>query len=156
MKSFNIPTGSYTSSHVVFSGPTPTFLILGILTAKQYVGTYEKSPFAFSRHNLDIVNVQVEGGSNDFLLTLNFQDGSLLGYHSLSSLCTRHLGNGIERTDYEGRNRFLMAVELLPSTGDQFQNQGHNQTKVSLKFSSATTEPLVLICLAEFPSLLQA
>ncbi|XP_035708013.1 uncharacterized protein F54H12.2 [Folsomia candida] len=155
MKSFNIPTGSYTASNVLFSGPTPTFLILGLLTAKQYIGSYGLSPFAFSKHNLDMVTVQVEGESNDFLRTLNFQDGSLLGYKSLNSLCTKQLGNGIGREEYEGRNRFLMAVELLPSAGDQFQTQGHNQTKLLLKFSQPTTEPLVLVCMAEFPSLLQ-
>jgi hypothetical protein len=65
------------------------------------------------------------------------------------------LGNGIDRTEYKGKNKFLIGVELQPRDGKQFQINGNHQTKIGLKFKTATTEPLNLICMAELPSLLQ-
>lgn len=64
------------------------------------------------------------------------------------------LGHGIDRNDF--KNRFLVAIELQNSENEtQFQLKSTHQTKLEIRFNSATTEPLTLLVLSEFPSLVQ-
>jgi hypothetical protein len=114
MKSFTIPTGTLNvNSEILFTGPMPANLVIGLIPTKSFIGDYESSPFCFKKHGLESVTIFVEGDLTNMTRTITFEDGlHLLGYKSLDLLCSKHLGNGIDRTEYRGKNKFLIGVGI--------------------------------------------
>lgn len=111
MQSFTIPSNILSHSRPnVIHGQLPRYIIMGITANDAFTGTYKKSPFRFSPHNLRKTNLIVNGRSIPARpYTLNFDDADNKGlefircYRALCGLLQpkyADVGNGITRKMY--------------------------------------------------------
>jgi len=158
VKSFQIASGSLgVTSETLFSGPIPSFVVVGIVSAKAINGDLTKSPYSFKRNSISSISITLDGDSTSLFRQIKFADDqNLLGYQSLFSIVpVKEISNSISREDYMN-GKFLVAVDLVAAHAPgRFHPQRNAQLKLDIQFNTATTESLNVICLGNFQSLLQ-
>lgn len=162
IKTFSIPKGML--SHIqdnLFLSQTPTRVVVGLINATAFNGSYRTNPFNFQNSALTYLNVSVDGRPvTGKPLTMDYEHNqyvrAFFGTNLAMSLIGKDAGNGIDYRQFKnGYN--LYAFDLSPSLldGDQFEMARSGPMSVELKFSAATPEPLQVIIYAENDSILE-
>jgi len=158
VKNFQISSGSLgVTSETLLSGPIPSFVVIGLISAKAFNVDLTKSPFPFKQNSIASVSISLDGDSTSIFRQAKFaEDQNLLGYQSLYSIIPiKEISNAISREDYQN-GKFLIAVDLVAAHAPGlFHAQRSAQLKLDIQFNTATTESLNLICVGSFQSLLQ-
>lgn len=166
IKTFNIATGSFSfRADDVYQGSIPSRLILGMVNAEAYNGSYHLNPFNFMNANCSSIAVYLDDESVPAQpIKPNFEGGEYMeAYYTLFSALnkdTRDEGNDIAREDYD-RGYTLYAFEILPTTSsinggmDQFPLLRRGNLKVDLSFRKALEKNVTLIVMGKFPDMLQ-
>ena len=165
-KIFSIPRCNHSIDHEnIFLNQIPKRLVIGFVESTSYHGSFRKNPFNFKHHNLNFLEVSVDGES---LPTKALQPkyDPTGGQQFISAYQTLFTGTGkmyrdegidISRNDYP-QGFCLYAVDLTPdlSSGENHFNL-IRQGSVSLKaqFSSALTETTNLVVYAEFQNIIE-
>ena len=149
VKSFNLPN--------FVSGELPQKIIVGIVTNDAVNGDYKKNPFNFQHFNLGQfslnVNNSVHGGVP---LEFDFENDQFeSGYWQLFEATGKKFrddGMLIERDDYKS-GYALYAFDISPSPcniGEYKDPERRGNIGISIKFSTAPTETLVLCAYLQF------
>jgi hypothetical protein len=160
VKSIAIPKSSLgTSGDVIFNGPLPHVLTMGLVSSKAFSGELDHSPFNFQHFKIKEIVVSVDGDSSVYrALNFNFEAGEYLnGYNTLfKALPYRGNGNFIQREDYETGGNVLAVFDIQPTAGPgRFQLPRSGRVKVEVRFKEALSDPVNLIVYGQFQSLIQ-
>ena len=149
VRSFNLPN--------FVTGELPQKIIVGIVTNEAVNGDYKKNPFNFQHFNISqftlSVNNKVHNGT-----PLNFDFGNdqfESGYWSLFEATGKKFrddGILIQRDDYKG-GYALYAFDISPTPcniGEYKDPERRGNVAISIKFSKAPTETLVLCSYLQF------
>jgi len=159
VKTFALPTGSYGSSgQLVFTGPVPELLVVCATTSEAFRGALDKSPFNFQNFNIQEISITVDDDPSMFrTMSFDFANNiSLRGYQSLfKAVKDMDASNYIARDTYNLGNA-MYVFELMPVAGNGlFSQEREAQVKVEIKFAQALTEPINVIVLGQFQSVIQ-
>ena len=158
---FQIP-GTNTSYHQdnLFGGQMPTRVIIGLVDAAAFNGSYQKNPFFFKHRNTTKAELSIGGMSESLKgLQLNFPNQSLLsylGYLIGTGKWGKDVGSDFDREDYKD-GYSLFAWNLTP---DLAEGQEHFQLRkdlsVRLDLTFNTPLPVATNCIvyAEFENLI--
>ena len=166
IKSFGIPTGSYTFSvDDIFHGQVPARLYVALTSSSGYSGSFAKNPFDFHHYNLNYLELAVDGQSvPGVAFQPHFQPNpdvpgrSLsIGYvHEFLSLFKSRYpqaeGNNIQRADYPG-GYAIYVFDVKPGVDDSlFSIPQKGQTRLNARFAQELLEPVTVIAYGMFPS----
>ena len=166
IKTFGIPTGSYTFSvDDIFHGQVPARLYVALTSSSGYSGSFAKNPFDFHHYNLNYLELAVDGQSvPGVAFQPHFQPNpdvpgrSLsIGYvHEFLSLFKSRYpqaeGNNIQRADYPG-GYAIYVFDVKPGVDDSlFSIPQKGQTRLNARFAQELLEPVTVIAYGMFPS----
>ena len=160
-KYFSIPQGNTTANQEnLFSGQTPTRVIIGCIDSDAFNGSYTKNPFNFQHKTLSMAALRI-GGVKDTIKPLEpvYPNQSLLSYLTLftgTGKWGKDLGCGVNRDDY-ANGYCLYAWDLnadLSGGEDHFQLMRNSNVRLELKFRTALANPTIVIVYAEFENMI--
>jgi hypothetical protein len=162
-KPFVIPQGLRdVVQEKLFSGQTPTRLVIGLVENEAFNGSRQKNPFNFQHFNLSEICVYLDGQQGHSIkpLKLDYANGRFLeAYYNLfigTNKVNRDEGNGIELDDFS-RGYALYAYDLTPdlSEGGNFNLIKQGAVRLELRFSDALPAAVTVIAYAEFENLIE-
>lgn len=166
IKNFNITQGSYNFRiEDIFQGAIPTRIVLAMVKAEAYNGSYKLNPYNFIHSNCSSIACFVDDESVPAQpLHLRFQDNNYISaYYSLfTGMCKDSLdcGNAITREDYDS-GYSIFVLEILPvtfnrfGTMEQFPLIRRGNFKIDIQFQEALDENVTLIAMGKFPAIVQ-
>lgn len=156
IKTFQLNKGQY-SFHLedLFQMDVPSRLVVGMVTATSFNGTYDSNPFDFRHFDLRSLAVYLDDESVPGRpIKTNFKALSFLeGYNSLFSSDDED-GTFISREDYPAGYTLYM-FRLAPDHAPHhipFTSRGN--VRLSGNFGTALAENVTLIVYAQFPALM--
>ncbi len=161
VRSFTVAAGQYeVKIEDIFQGILPSRLILGLVSAQAYSGSFTKNPFNFQAFNCSSVALYIDGKSvPGSPLSLNYNQGDYVeGYLSLFTGTGKHMrntGNYVSREDYDkGYAIYILDVEGKEGdTKHSYLKRGH--TRLELRFSRALPEAISVVVYGTYPGTLQ-
>ena len=163
LRTFNVNKGSYeTTLEDIWQGEVPSRLIVGIVDAKAYSGSYTTNPLRFKHHNLQTICFSINGESVPRpAFQLDFKDcGYLEGLLSLYKVSGKLFENtdiGISRETYR-QGYSLIGFEIDPTAASDFSYLGKpksGRTRLTLRFHKALQNNITIILFATFPETLE-
>ena len=160
MKTINIATGSLSmNDENLFNGILPKRIVLGFVKSTAFEGAYNLNPFNFTHENLKYCSLLVNGKMvPQKPLVSDFTNGNTIrNYFSLlesTGHAFNNTGIDINRTEYE-TGYSLLAFDFTPDISDQedsFHLLKKGVIRLEIKFATALTEPVNIICYSEFDS----
>ena len=167
MMTHSIPKGeSNVNWFNAYSKSAPSRLIIGMVSAEGFNGSYDKNPYNFQNYDVGnislVVNDTVVGGQP---LTVNFDESKAGGrsyvnaYSQMFSATGREgneFGNGIKISDFpNGFCLFCYNLEAFSQPGKYFNlvNTGH--VRLTMRFNTQLKETVVMIVFSEHQDMFQ-
>ena len=166
IKIISVPRGYHSVDHEnVFLNQVPRRLILGFVDAKAYHGSYTTNPFNFKHHDVNFLEVTVNGESVPMKpLQPKYDEAGgaqyIAAYQTLfggSGKLFRDEGLDITREDYAG-GYTLYCFDLTPdlsSSEQHFNLIQQGSVNVKAQFGKALTETVNLVVYAEFSNVIE-
>ena len=146
-----------------FQGLVPNRLIIGLVDAQSYAGSYTSNPFHFQDFNVEEVGFYVDNVPTPTKpIEINFSQckylEGLMSLYKVSGKSNDNTDIGISRKNYrEGYT--LFGFEVNPSTSDDdFLYLGkcrRGSTKISLRFPKSIPKQVTIIIYATFPEIME-
>ena len=155
IKTFNIPSGIYTwTGDNIFQDSVPSKLIVGLVSAAAYSGSYVKNPFNFENMNLTYLDFLVQGQSKP---GPPYQpDYGKKHYTQVM----KALNEGKDRSDYNyiqyeglGNGYAIYIFEVDRDKAFPIIRKGH--TRMVLKLGKALEEAATLVVYGQFPAMME-
>lgn len=147
----------------VFANFIPRRLVIALVNNRGYVGDFARSPFDFKSYNLREISVNA-GGVNYPMCPYNArfdndQDPHIMRLftqmHQSTSLLP-HSTNGIDFERFcDGWTFFVLQLTASGDDSEGFELLREGVTTVRLQFNAPLPEPVTMLVLGEFDSLLQ-
>ena len=164
VKSFAIASGlSSTILDSVVIGKIPKLIILGLVASDAYNGKLASSAFNFEHNNLSDVSVTWNGDTMEHRsIPMSFsktgsttEDDYLVALQTLNkTVAIGALSNGINVENFPKGNT-LIAIELLPNSGDSLSVNRRGQVRLSLKFREALPSAVTAIVYCQYQSIIE-
>lgn len=141
----------------LFHGQIPNRVFVATVDATAFNGALSKNPYNFNHNNISSINFYVNEESIA-PMNLNFEGNKYAtAYVNLFQACHSFgLDWGNDITLEEFANGYtVFAFDTTPDLSDVKTLHRRGNTKLTLKFSTATTKVLCLIIMAEFDNLIQ-
>lgn len=158
MKTYTLPIGTQSNNNEnCISGFLPDRIVIGLVDARHVHGTYESNPLVFQDFGLS--NIGVICNSEEvtaFNMDLDFADNRLIrAYSSLfDGLGISNCDSGIELTIDEYKKSKAFFVYDLRHMRDAFATPRHGNVLISLKFKTAITHAITVVCYLEYQSVM--
>jgi hypothetical protein len=160
IKSFSIPSGQHGFTvDNLFQGCVPTRLIIGLIPAESFSGSYKRNPFNYKHYFVTSAGLYVNNQSvpsqpfkPDFEAN-NYVSCFLSLYTGFGKYMTDS-GNQIDREDY-AQGYTLYVFDLSSNHSPDYSSlvqKGH--TRLEIKFGRPLIETAQLLCYAHFPGLM--
>jgi hypothetical protein len=163
VRTFTVNAGAYNDiAEDMFQGEVPSRLIVGMVDAQAYAGSYGLNPYRFRDFNLSSLAFYVDGESTPHEpFKLEFKDCNyLLGLKSLYRVTGKNGMNTdipIDRTTYRQGNS-LFGFEVDPTTSPDMSYVGKprsGRTRLTLDFHKSVKRPITVVVYATFPETMQ-
>ena len=159
-KTFIIPTGNPSlRKDNLYNGLVPKTFVFGMVDSAAFNGDYTKNPFNFKTFTASFIGITVNGEEVPFKpLQLSYTDATIryIEVYLRMFSCTGKLfydtGNNISRDDFKN-GYALYAADLTPDmcgSSDHFNVVQRGNLALNLKFTTAPTAAVSLVCYAEF------
>lgn len=145
----------------IFPQAVPDRIIVGVLSLKAVNGDYTANPFNFANYSATDIGIYVNGESVPGRpLKLNYDDGSYISaYVRLFEPCgkwNKDTGLYIDREDFKNGYAFYVFSVDPCGFGEEYINLiRRGNTRLELKFKSATTEALNALVFSTYSALLE-
>ena len=143
----------------LYNGLVPKTFVFGMVDSAAFNGDYEKNPFNFKTLTASFIGITVNGEEVPFKpLQLSYTDASIryieayLSMFSGTGKLFYNAGNDISR-DYFKSGYALYAADLTPDmcgSSDHFNVVQRGNFAVDIKFTTAPTDAVSLVCYGEF------
>ena len=141
----------------LFHGQIPNRVFVGAVDATAFNGSATKNPYNFNHSNISCINFYVNEESVA-PMNLNFEGNKYAtAYAQLFQACHSFgldWGNDITLDEF-ANGYTLFAFDTTPDLSDAKTLHRRGNTKLSLKFSTATPKVLCLIIMGEFDNLIE-
>ena len=161
IRTFNIAPGSQVfSTDDIFSGKIPSRLIVGIVDAEGYSGSYKKNPYAFEHHDCNFMGFYVDGHATPHEeFSMDYKNNLYITpYLSLFTGIDRHnnvFGNEISREEY--KSGYCLYIFNVDGRKDQefvkLTKRGH--TRLSIRLATPSARTLTVVVYAQHPAVLE-
>lgn len=161
VRSFNIQSGSFDwGMDDIFQGQIPSRVVVALMSARAYAGSYDKNPFNFQHFNCNFMGLYADGQSvpgepivcdykNNHYVNAYLSLFTGVGKYGLNE------GNYISRDEYP--NGYCIYVfDVSGRRGREYLDlikRGH--TRLAIKFSEAPKETLIALVYSSFPAIFQ-
>ena len=143
----------------LYNGLVPKTFVFGMVDSAAFNGDYEKNPYNFKTYTTSFTGITVNGEEVPFRpLQLSYTAAtirSIEAYLSMFSGTVKlfyDVGNGVSRDDFNN-GYALYAADLTPDmcgSSDHFNVVQRGNLALNLKFTTAPTAAVSLVCYAEF------
>ena len=143
----------------VYNGLVPKTFVFGMVDSAAFNGAYRKNPYNFKTYTTSFLGVTVNGEEVPFRpLQLSYAAANpryieaYLTMFSGTGKLFYNAGNDISRDDF-GNGYALYAADLTPDmcgSSDHFNVVQRGNLAVDIKFSTAPTDAVSLVCYGEF------
>ena len=164
-KVVSVPRGNMSGNQPnIFQGALPNRIVIGMVDADAFNGTYTKNPFNFKNYDITTMGLTVNGENLPGKpLQLKF-DGAR-GSNYVSAFQTLYAGthkifenqgNGITREEY-ANGYTLFVFDLTPDLclGDHAQPIKNGNVSIDCQFGTALEAAINIVVIAEFQSLIE-
>ena len=159
-KTFIIPTGNPSlRKDNLYHGLVPKTFVFGMVDSAAFNGDYEKNPFNFKTLTASFIGITVNGEEVPFKpLQLSYTDATIryieayLSMFSGTGKLFYDTGNNISSNDFKN-GYALYAADLTPDmcgSSDHFNVVQRGNLALNLKFTTAPTAAVSLVCYAEY------
>ena len=165
MMNHSVPRGaSNVNLYNICTKSVPSRLVLGMVTAEAFNGSYAKNPFNFQHFNISdislVVNETIIGGQP---LSVNFNDDTGRNYvnaynQMFSTIGTegKDFGNNIRLEEYSnGYTLFCFNLEPFEKPGAYYNLIHTGYVRLSIQFKDPLAETTVLIIYTEHQDMFQ-
>ena len=164
-KVFSVPRGNLSGNQAnIFQGPLPNRVVIGMVDADAFNGTYAKNPFNFKNYNTTFLGLTVNGEhlpAKPFQLKYTLPGGTnyVLAYQTLyagTNKLFQNQGNGISRDEY-GNGYTFYVFDLTPDLclGEHIQPVRNGNVSLACRFGTALNEAINIVVLGEFQNLIE-
>ena len=165
MMNHSVPRGeSNVNLYNICTKSVPSRLVLGMVTADAFNGSYSKNPFNFQHFNIGeislVVNETIIGGKP---LSVNFGDTTGRNYvdaynqmFATTGTEGKDFGNNIRLEEYnKGYTLFCFNLEPFEKPGKYYNLINTGYVRLSLQFRQALSQTIVLIIYTEHLDMFQ-
>jgi hypothetical protein len=146
----------------IFQGALPIRIVIGMVDADAFNGTYAKNPFNFKNYNITTMGLTVNGESLPGKpLQLRFDGGRdyISAFQTLYAGTHKRLenqGDGIDRDEYAS-GYTLFVFDLTPDLcfGDHAQPIRNGNVSIECQFGGALENAINIVVLGKFKSLIE-
>jgi hypothetical protein len=157
MKAFQLNKGQY-SFHLedLFQSNVPTDVVVGMVTAKSFNGSFDTNPYRFQPFKLNSLGLYVDDESVPAKpLKMSFTKGQYASAYSTLFGTYEEVGNNISKEEYMDGYTFFV-FRLIPDHLSPFiPTVVKGNVKLSGTFDDALLENITLLVYAKFPSILK-
>ncbi len=162
-KVVSVPRGNMSGNQPnIFQGALPNRIVIGMVDADAFNGTYAKNPFNFKNYDITIMGLTVNGENLPGKpLQLKFGQGSnyISAFQTLyagTHKMFENQGNGITREEY-ANGYTLFVFDLTPDLclGDHAQPIKNGNVSIECQFGTALETAINIVVLGEFQSLIE-
>lgn len=157
MKSTQILLGSFGCTWPnIIQGVLPTFVCIGLVSAKAFNGDLHLSPFNFKHYNLTNLSLTIDDEPVVYRsIECDYDKNEfLLGYNTLLKATNRHIGgNNISVSDYQKGN-VIYVLDIAPTAPSRLYPNKKGEMSLNLAFSKPLPEQVQVVLLAQFPSVI--
>ena len=163
-KSFIIPAGNPSlRKDNVFNGLVPKSVVFALVRSDAFNGAYKRNPFDFHHFNMSCFSASVNGENVPFKpiqLSFGTNPRYVEAFNTLFSGTGKmyyNSGNDISREEYPS-GYALFALDLTPDmcgSSSHFNAIQRGNLALDIKFSTAPTTAVSLLCYGEFENLIQ-
>ncbi len=160
-KPITIPRGIQSHTEIISTGQIPKRVHVELVSESGLIGHFKKNPFNFQHFNLN--EIYLSTGINHYPstpLTPDFANGRVReSYMTLFSSTGKLFDNeGLDITLEDYKNGYaIYAFDLTPDNndGDHMELMKRGDVQLHVKFSTALTETVTILCIAEYENTIQ-
>jgi len=160
VKTYTLAVGSMTSiNETLLSGLLPERLVIGLVPTAYYMGTITTNPFTFSDYELSNISVTYNGDHTDVrIMDVDFRDGTkrvLRAYQNIyKGLGIANCDAGLDYTMDDFLKYKTLFVYDFGNVSEVCTRPNYGNIKIELKFRTALTDALTVVCYTESQSVL--
>ena len=162
-KVVSVPRGNMSGNQPnIFQGILPNRIVIGMVDADAFNGTYAKNPFNFKNYDTTTMGLTVNGENlpgKPLQLRFGQENNYISAFQTLFSGTNKmfdNQGNGITREQY-GNGYTLFVFDLTPDLclGDHKQPMKTGNASIECQFGTPLEAAINFVVLGEFQSLIE-
>ena len=146
----------------IFQGGLPNRIVIGMVDADAFNGTYTKNPFNFKNYDITIMGLTVNGENlpgKPLQLKFGAESNYISAFQTLYAGAHKifeNQGNGITREEY-ANGYTLFVFDLTPDLclGDHVQPVKNGNVSIECRFGTPLETAINIVVLGEFQSLIE-
>ena len=146
----------------IFQGALPNRIVIGMVDADAFNGTYTKNPFNFKNYDITTMGLTVNGENlpgKPLQLKFGVDSNYISAFQTLyagTHKIFENQGNGITREEY-ANGYTLFVFDLTPDLciGDHVQPIKNGNVSIECRFGTPLETAINIVVLGEFQSLIE-